>query len=850
MLAVLATLGLFVVWSAVGLAALVALRADLTELRVALTAPMLGTALTVIPLFVVSNAGVSMHAGAPPVLIVLLVAGVIVLAIRRPRLSLTVVPVVVLCLLELVLVGRPMFRFGFDWLANANGDMAYYVLSATHLMSHGLQSAIDFNALADNRGFSNAAQVLNLRGLRPGSQVTLAGLASSTGRPPVALYMPMSIAIAMSTICATGALAMQAARQWWCATLAAGLLVVSPLTGYGILQQLLPQGWGLGLAAALFAWLMRPELHENRRPRLSDVIVISILTAALFIVGYEVASSLVLAYVAYVAILLVRRRVSLQGVVLLWGAPILVTVVIVNTFLSRAIHYLTHYVLNFGTSEGFHGLTQFGYAIVPDAIAGAAGFRSLFAPPPTAHMSLYILLAVGFFVGVLVAAVVTARRGAAAGVTLLTLLLLGIMLGRNGNDFGLFKLYMYVQPFLAATVAVFVGGLRSRRASVTVAALVACVVALQVPVLNDYVDRSINPIDLPNASEPDLLPTFRRVVESATTPIVVVSDNFAFEQLQGASAGEKQLFFVGRNLFGLPWKVRRFAVPTTQGVRRIAFGQNVDAARVLSRGSCVISLPTGSQLALNRRSLPEGSPDLGVLPCGSPRNLLAFIVSSLGQPATLPEFRRAVSFWQLEGDPSFPGRTFSGFGRFALFQILGSTPRVRVVLDLTMSPTNPPSGSYSLPPAGVFGADRVRFPVVGSGSARVRLAPAYATNHRRAAVPRARYGEAGRISGRVATGRDRNLGEVRRPRPTIPDVVRPGRVARVQRGVRPAGGALDDSKHSCRSCESQPRVLGHLRRRLGRARVLCPALRRAFRPPHDPRRRAGTPGGASDCRSS
>ena len=51
----------------------------------------------------------------------------------------------------------------------------------------------------------------------------------------------------------------------------------------------------------------------------------------------------------------------------------------------------------------------------------------------------------------------------------------------------------------------------------------------------------------------------------------------------------------------------------------------------------MISLPTGSQLALNRRSLPEGSPDLGVLPCGSPRNLLAFIVSSLGQPATLPD---------------------------------------------------------------------------------------------------------------------------------------------------------------------------------------------------------------------
>ena len=175
MLAVLATLGLFVVWSAVGLAALVALRADLTELRVALTAPILGTALTVIPLFVVSNAGVSMHAGAPPVLIVLLVAGIIVLAIRRPHLSLTVVPVVVLCLLELVLVGRPMFRFGFDWLANANGDMAYYVLSATHLMSHGLQSAIDFNALADNRGLFE-------RGSGAQPERAPAGIADHAGR--------------------------------------------------------------------------------------------------------------------------------------------------------------------------------------------------------------------------------------------------------------------------------------------------------------------------------------------------------------------------------------------------------------------------------------------------------------------------------------------------------------------------------------------------------------------------------------------------------------------------------------------------------------------------------------------
>ena len=184
MTALLATLGLFLMWCGIGLAALVALRADLGEFRVVLTAPILGTALTVVPLFVVSNAGVSMDTGAPPVLVGLLLASLSILGIRRPHLPLAAVPVFILSLVELFLVGRPMLEFGFDWVASANGDMAYYVLSAPHLRGHGLQSAVDFKALADNRDFATAAQELNLRGLRPGTQITLASLELGTGDRP------------------------------------------------------------------------------------------------------------------------------------------------------------------------------------------------------------------------------------------------------------------------------------------------------------------------------------------------------------------------------------------------------------------------------------------------------------------------------------------------------------------------------------------------------------------------------------------------------------------------------------------------------------------------------------------
>jgi len=723
MLAALLTLVLFLIWSAFGLAALVVLRADIRDLRVVLSAPILGTALTVIPLFVLNNAGIPMDPGALPVWIVLLAASLAVLAWRRPRLSLTVVPVALLCLVDLVLLGRPMFHFGFDWIANANGDMGYYVLGATELMHHGLQSPVDFHALADNRDFATTAQTLNLRGLRPGTQIALAGLAAMTRRSPIAVYMPMSIAIAMCGICAAGALAMQASRRWWAAAVAAALLIASPMAGYGIMQQLLPQDWGLGLGVVLFAWLMRPELYRKSGIGVPDVFVISVSAVALFIVAYEVAASLAVGYVLFLALLIARRRVSLRAVTLLLGIPLLVIVVVVNTFLSRALGYFNGYVLHFGTGAGFQGLAGFGYAVVPTALPGAIGLRSLFASPAAPHMGLFVVAAAVVFAGLVVASAVTARKGAAAGITLLGDLALGILLAKNENEFGLFKLYMYAQPFVATAIAVLLSSLRKRPSLIIVSVLTAVVVGAQLPTLNRYIDKSFHPIDLSNASSPSLLPKFRRLFAAATDPVVTVTDNFALEELEGATAGDKPLFFLSRNIFDSSWKVRRFEVSSPGGVTHLAFKENVGASRVLSGGSCSVFLPTGSQLAFNRRSLPEGSPNLILQPCAGIKNFLAFVVSSRGQPFTLPANHRAVSFWQLEADPSFPGRTFAGFGRYALFQVIGSTPTVRVVLDFTTSPLRTRSGSPSLPPAAAAGADRVRFPVVGSGSARVVSPP-------------------------------------------------------------------------------------------------------------------------------
>ena len=135
-------------------------------------------------------------------------------------------------------------------------------------------------------------------------------------------------------------------------------------------------------------------------------------------------------------------------------------------------------------------------------------------------MSLLIVLAAVYFAALLSVLTFTAFRGAAAGITTLTLFALAVMLARNGNDFGLFKLYMYAQPFVAATIAVFVSGLKKRPALLLVTTLAVCVVTLQLPTLNDYVRRSFNPVDLPKrlrARPPSSVPGDGRESRSSTS---------------------------------------------------------------------------------------------------------------------------------------------------------------------------------------------------------------------------------------------------------------------------------------------------------------------------------------------
>jgi hypothetical protein len=169
-----------------------------------------------------------------------------------------------------------------------------------------------------------------------------------------------------------------------------------------------------------------------------------------------------------------------------------------------------------------------------------------------------------------------------------------------------------------------------------------------------------------------------------------------------------------------PWVRRSFDVLTADG-RQNAFEVDTNAEQSLASRQCQLVLPSDTEVPFNRYSRTPFPSDLIKLPCNAPRNLLAFVSSDLGESFYVPRHRRNVSFFQWQADPYFPHGTMVGFGRYALFQVLGGSVGDRLAIELTDTLAH--DGANLLPPAAVVGSSRSVLPLQGRGSARVFSPP-------------------------------------------------------------------------------------------------------------------------------
>jgi hypothetical protein len=738
--ALLFTLAVFLAWWLIGLAFLALVRANVRSLRVALTAPALGSGVTVIPAFILSHAGLSMDSGAVPLAGVLLVASIVVLAIRRPRVAGGVIPVLGLCVVGLLLAGWPMLSLGFRWLANGNEDMSSYVQEAVQLMHHGLLAQLDVAGLNRGADYVTTSLTFLLWGQRPGSVITLAMLARLTGRTAYEVYMPLNLALSLTAACGAGALALTVARHWWAALIAVTLALVSPLSTFAVMQQLLPQVWGLAAVLALLALLMRVELHKGSGATLGEILPIGLLATTTVLVYVEILPELLAAYGLYLVVVALRRELDLRAAMRLWIPVIVLAVVLLNSYLVREVGFLLDQV--------HHGVSAtrpllFGFIFVPSALPGVLGLQTL---PPLAGaplLDISIVVAAALLLAALLGCGISMRRASPPAVVLVVLAGLAALLAMGGSDFGLFKITMYMQPFLAAAIAVWCSNAKRRAAQALVAGALTAFVILQLSTQRVYVRESRDSVDVPGASSAQLLPAFSQMIASHPGTTVSVTENPFLIELEAARAYGQPLYFIGRDLFGglfpayalhtsgyrrqqieletrlYPWRTRSFDLHT--GDASDEFEEDTLASSTLASGRCRLVIPSGQTLTLNRLALPASMPALIDMPCSAAHDLLAFTQSDLGESFYLPVHRQAVSFSQLQADPYVPGQTMAGFGRYALFQVLGPSAGMRLELDLTTTLNH--DGANQLSPAAVVGASRTPLPLEGHGSARVFSAP-------------------------------------------------------------------------------------------------------------------------------
>ncbi len=436
----------------VGRAALAGCRWQGGVLRSWLLAPSVGLAVVVLGIMVFNQAGLPIRSFAWPLTLGLAAAAAGIFAWRRPALPWrALAPFFGIAVFSLLWTGWPMLRFNFGWLSYVNDDYINYCLAAERFKDFGFWRVPTMEELAGT-DIAQYYWFMHVPGLmRFGSEILLGWVSALTGIRSLGIFMPVIVGLGLIQLLAASALALHRGRWRRRALLTAGLLAVSPLFMLGTLYQLIAQVGGLGLLLGAIV-LLTGRLPANRRRLVPHVAALSIVGAGLAVFYPEVTAFAVLtgAAVAGLEALRQRRFPVERASLFLYG---IVGVVVLLRYNTLAYIFTVSLQMGSGFRAVDLSLSLFPYFMIPTGLANLFGLMPLaiqYAEPLTSLAIVAGLAALG-------TALWAGVRGSWHGVPMALLLLvqfgLGLKLMRSGNDFGLYKIAMFMQPALAAALA-------------------------------------------------------------------------------------------------------------------------------------------------------------------------------------------------------------------------------------------------------------------------------------------------------------------------------------------------------------------------------------------------------------
>jgi len=739
--AILFTLAVFLYWWVVGFATISLFAKRLRVIQGLLLSPAIGIAVTIILVFYINRAGIPVKDFGKILLPALATIALCIIVVKRPIIPVKKsLPFITIIVAALFLVAWPMLMYGFYWLSFCNDDMANYCLGAQRFLNNGYYTKPNIDVLQNGKDYSQFFYFFHVSSnVRPGSELMLAAVWACTGLNAHLIYMPVIIALHLSLLTVTGAMltGISTSSRKRIPLIGMGLMAMSPLTTLGAIYQLIGQVGGLTLAVAAITLMYRPMKSLRPLRIISESLPAAAVLAAIFIWYPEVLPFLGLGWLVYFVLNL--KRCSREAITVLYSAiyVLLIASIVINRFGVTALCFLVNQMLSGLSVQTYYGplsadpFILFPYYLVPSGMAVLWGLIPFNVVVQEPYLSMAIAGALVLFYWTFKSILPRQIRLATAPISiLLVMFLMGLVLFFRTNDFGLFKLAMFMQPFLVGVVSIELANF-NLKSSWTFKSILLVVIALLINSQSSSVIKSKGAIgsgstEIPAPSSNCINKQFEETInqlpelKKSDTVLLLRSSNVVLAKFNALYTQGIKSFFVSQDFLTIfkggakSEEDIRIAMEVEQYLNAsIEDNQFFQFNRTLYNENLTIDiLPSPWNDLFNGFNRVKGDNYFEIY--RHPINLLAFIPSKLGLNYYGGGDRKIISMYQLEPDLMMPKAYISSLGRHMLLEAVNPTIKPRLVMEL--SATLLPQHERELPKPLVQGAP-LQF--VGRGSGRV-----------------------------------------------------------------------------------------------------------------------------------
>ncbi|MES2212649.1 MAG: hypothetical protein V4490_05880 [Pseudomonadota bacterium] len=613
--------------------------------------------------------------------------------------------------------------------------MANYVLAAQRFLQNGYFDVPDPETYVNGKNYSLAYYGMHVvHHVRSGSELLLAGIWAFSKHNGHEIYMPTIISLHLTLVSCSAAMVAGLTHNKKAPIIAAGLMAISPLSTLGVLYQLIAQVGGLALVCASSVLLFRPQSTINVLQKIQQFIILCFVLATLLIWYPEGVPFLGCGWLIYVAMTAIQTRSvqQLKAIVL----PAILAGIGVICFLGKYFLSFFHFLLN--QAAGARVITDpidimFPFYLVPSGIPALWGFLSIPVRLDGRVISPVIFIALLLTFWLVQYTFRKLRSYPAQTAIPVVMIVLWTMFFYRQSEFPLFKMAMYVQPFMIGVIAIWLTERELKTRHLGQKLTLAYVFISQFLSQQHYVVKSTGEfigalLEIPHVSSQQVNRNFNKLVYNlrplANNGLVIDTTNIALAKFQ-------MLYTQGLNVTFPSWNFVTHFYETKISEKPTELKGDCDFYMNIGERQTYFNLAACQNLDLDARMFIYSGSDQSVFnrfhyltsianrnaSLVYPENHMIFLNSTIGG-SYYSANRRRISFYQIEKDPLFDGREFSAIGRYMVFLTFKPTKKPRMVLELTTTVLK--QFDHVLPQPTVQGH---KVPFVGRGSGRVFSPP-------------------------------------------------------------------------------------------------------------------------------